>query len=293
MYEEDAWVVAATQIKTINPNITVVVWLDSFRIYTDDHKLNPDLGRSCTTGHFRPAQFLETHDEYLLKNTSGQPALEAWSKCHIFDHTKEAARNYWRDMCLRMTGSGVIDGCGADASWQTGVDQAKQWEISDSMAQAWSAGHKAMMKMTTEALADGVLLGKDPWEVGDYVNGALHEGCAASNATVLTLRNLTRISRAQGRRLVYQCHGKGGVDEIAAFLSGAGAYHYYGLGGWSGVGRHQNFSEHWIPGVFGRQLGAPLADATYDVSTASWKRSFASGTKVRADCSTHASLLLH
>ena len=28
-----------------------------------------------------------------------------------------------------------------------------------------------MMRMTTEALADGVLLGKDPWEVGDYVNG--------------------------------------------------------------------------------------------------------------------------
>eukprot|EP01046_Picozoa_sp_COSAG06_P057103 COSAG06_NODE_11022_length_1580_cov_3.465226_1_plen_326_part_10 len=116
MYEEDAWVVAAKQIKQLNPNITVIVWLDSFRIYTDDYRLNPDLGSSCTTGHFRPAVFLETHQEYLLKNTTGQPALESWSKCHIFDHRKEIARNYWRDMCLGMTGSGVIDGCGAVCS---------------------------------------------------------------------------------------------------------------------------------------------------------------------------------
>ena len=172
MYEEDAWLVAARQIKSINPNITVVVWLDSFRIYTDDRRLNPDFGNACTTGHFRPAQFLETHPEYLLKNTSGLPALEAWSKCHIFDHTKEVARNFWRDMCLTMTGSGLIDGCGADASWQNGVDQAEQWHLDESSAIAWESGHKAMMRMTTEALADGVLLGKDPWEVGDYVNGA-------------------------------------------------------------------------------------------------------------------------
>ncbi len=172
MYEEDAWLVAARQIKSINPNITVVVWFDSFRIYTDDRRLNPDFAQPCTTGHFRPAQFLETHPEYLLKNTMGLPALEGWSKCHIFDHSKEVARNFWRDMCLTMTGSGLIDGCGADASWQNGVDQAEGWHIDNSTAMAWDSGHKAMMRMTTEALADGVLLGKDPWEVGDYVNGA-------------------------------------------------------------------------------------------------------------------------
>ena len=59
-----------------SPNTTVVVWLDSFRIYTDNKTLNPDLGPACTTGHFRPARLLETHTEYLLKNSSGQPALE-------------------------------------------------------------------------------------------------------------------------------------------------------------------------------------------------------------------------
>ena len=32
--------------------------------------------------------------------------------------------------------------------------------------------------------------------------------------------------------------------------------------------------------MFGRRLGAPLADATYDVSTTTWTRRFASGTEV-------------
>ena len=262
-------------------DITVVVWLDSFRIYTADESLNPDLTSHCTTGHFRPAQFLETHPEYLLKNASGLPALEPWSGCHMFDHTKPEARDYWRDMCLRLTGTGVIDGCGADASWQTGMDHAAQWGLGNATAAAWDVGHKAMMRTTTEALADGVLLGKDPWEVGDYVNGALHEGCAASNDTVNTLRNLTALAKAQGRRLVYQCHSKAGnADEVAAFLVGAGEYHYYGVGGWNGAGAHGNFSEHWMEGIFGRRLGEPLADATYDVRSATWSRSFKGGTRV-------------
>jgi hypothetical protein len=33
------------------------------------------------------------------------------------------------------------------------------WDISEATAVAWRDGHKAMMKMTTEALGDGVLLG--------------------------------------------------------------------------------------------------------------------------------------
>merc|ERR1712070_167010 len=96
-----------------------------------------------------------------------------------------------------VTASGVVDGCGADASWQTGVDQ--DWDLDDVTAAAWNVGHKEMMRSTTEALGDGVLLGKDPWEVGDYVNGALHEGCAATNDTIVTLQNLTHRAAQQGR----------------------------------------------------------------------------------------------
>jgi hypothetical protein len=118
---------------------------------------------------------------------------------------------------------------------------------------------------------------QDPYEVGDYVNGALHEGCSAGNDTILTLRNLSAVAKAQGRRLVYECHGKGGDDEIASFLIGVGPYQYYGLGGWSGG---SPFESHWIDGVFNRSLGEPLGDAVYDTGSSMWSRSFKSGTKV-------------
>ena len=91
MFEEDAWLVAAAQVKQRSPKTSVVVWLDSLRIYTANKTLNPDLNGPCTTGHFRPAEFLETHPDYLLKNSSGLPALESWSGCHIFDHTQVTA----------------------------------------------------------------------------------------------------------------------------------------------------------------------------------------------------------
>ena len=55
-----------------------------------------------------------------------------------------------------MTRSGVIDGCGADASWQTGVDQAQEWGLTAATAEAWDVGHKQMMRDTTAALAPHV-----------------------------------------------------------------------------------------------------------------------------------------
>ena len=79
---------------------------------------------------------LDLKSPYLLKNSSGLPALESWSKCHIFDHTAAIARDYWTDMCLNLTASGVIDGCGADASWQNGIDQATKWDLTEATAAA-------------------------------------------------------------------------------------------------------------------------------------------------------------
>ena len=60
----------------------------------------------------------------------------------------------------------VATRCGADASWQNGVDQAAQWGLTAAQGAAWGAAHKTMLRDTTAALApNGVLLGKDPWEV--------------------------------------------------------------------------------------------------------------------------------
>ena len=46
--------------------IAVVVWLDSFRIYTNNKKLNPDLKSACETGHFRPAEYVNKDEPTLV-----------------------------------------------------------------------------------------------------------------------------------------------------------------------------------------------------------------------------------
>jgi len=275
-WEEDAWVAAAKQIKDINPDIAVVVWFDSFRIYTANKTLNPDLGTSCTTGHYRGGIYPETHRSMLLKNTSGLPALEPWSKCHIYDFVQPSVQSYWTEMCLNMTDSGVIDGCGADASWQidptggtTAPDVEKEWDV----------GHRTMMRDTTLALGDGVLLGKDPWELDYHVNGVLHESCAASNTTIQTLQRLAQAAAASPRNgsafeggLVYECHNDDCEDanSVAAFLIGAGPYHYWGCGGWQGT-------NHYNPVLMNHTLGTPDGDGAYDSSSQIWSRSFGGG----------------
>jgi hypothetical protein len=97
--EENAWIASARKLKALKPDLAVYVWMDSIRIYTSNHTLNPDAKATCATGNFGPAAFLETHPEYLLRNTSGMPALEAWSHCHIYDFQQEHVRQYWTDMC--------------------------------------------------------------------------------------------------------------------------------------------------------------------------------------------------
>lgn len=275
-WEFDAMVASATKIKQINPNISVIVWFDSVRIYCNK-SLNPDAKGPCTTGHFKPAYFLEKNHKYLLKNKTGQPALEPWSGCHIYNFQEKSVRDYWMNMCLNITKSGVIDGCGADASWQADPSGGT---LSADTAAKWEAGHRQMMKDTTASLGNGLLLGKDSWELGDYVNGVLHEGCDASNKTINLLRNLTLVSQKQGRPLVYECHagckGADCLDSIASFLIGAGPYHFFGLGGWSG----NSFSDHWIPQFFEPSLGKPKADAAYNSVSDVWTRHFESGTRV-------------
>jgi len=106
LYEEDAMINTAKQIKAVNPDIAVFVWFDSVRIYTANKTLNPDLKPPCTTGHFRPADFLMTHREYLLMNSTHQPALEPWSGCYIYNFADATVRQFWTDMCLNMTKTG-------------------------------------------------------------------------------------------------------------------------------------------------------------------------------------------
>lgn len=300
LWEEDAWVAAATQIKKANSNISVVVWMDTLLIYTGwnvdpsnttvNTTLNPDANAQCATGHFRPAEYLEKPgpsggQHLLLRNASGDFALTSFGHCHAYDHSQAAGRQYWLDMCLNMTDSGVIDGCGADFSsmgtnrWADHTPEkiAKDLGLDIKTATAWAAGHRQMMKETQEALGNGLLIGKDGAELGDHVNAVLVEtGCYKRNSTVNTLRALTARAKAAGaaaKSWVYQCHGMDySNDTMAAFLAGAGDGHFLTVGGW-----YNGAAGHWSDD-FARPLGEPVADAVYNGTA--WLREFTSGTKV-------------
>lgn len=305
IWEEDAWINSARQIKAAAPNASVVAWMDTMLVYTGwrldgnasiiNHTLNPDADSSCATGHFRPAEFLEKYPQLLVKNTSGQLAVSQYGHCHVYDHTQPRVQQYWRDMCLRITAAG-LDGCGADFS-SGDHNSVQRNSVQDTMsflgidnktAVAWRQGKRQMMIDTTKALGNGLLIGKDAAELGDHVNAVLHEGCSANNGTITLLRSITAKSRATGKRLLYQCHTTEGLDNatVAAFLIGAGVDHYIASGGWHTAGK--NPISNRAP-ILDLPLGDPTADAAYDASTTTWTRSFASGTKVtfNASCATN------
>jgi len=296
LWEEDAMVAAAKQIKQKNPATSVIAWFDTLMVYTGwnvDPKnttvnttFNKGATVSCATGHFRPAEFIEQEGRsMLLRNGSNQLVHNAYGGCHVYDHSQAATRQFWQNMCLNMTKSGVIDGCGADFSamgenrWSahTPTNIAKELGIPLAKATAWAAGHTQMMRDTQAALGNGLLMGKDAPELGDHVHGVLEEGgCYKRNSTVNTLRNLTaraRAAGAAGKAWVYQCHSSDATtDTLAAFLAGAGDGHFLTVGGW-----YNGAVGHWVDD-FAKPLGAPLGDAIYNGTT--WLRSFESGTQV-------------
>ena len=303
LWEEDAMVNAARAIKKASPKTSVIVWFDSMMVYTGwnvDGKnttvnttLNPDANAQCATGHFINAEYLEREGRSLLlrnktKDRAGkqQLAINSYGHCHIFDHSQAAARDYWQSMCLNMTATGVIDGCGADFSamntntWSdhTPAKIAVDLGLDLAAATAWAAGHIQMMNDTQAALGDGLLVGKDGAELGDHLNAVIDEsGCYKRNHTVNNMRALTKRREANlpaSKPWVYQCHTSEAADDdtLAAFLAGAGDGHYLAIGGW-----HNGAVGHWSDD-FARPLGPPLADAIYNGT--SWHREFASGTKV-------------
>ena len=127
------------------------------------------------------------------------------------------------------------------------------------------------------------MLGKVGWQLGTDTNGVLQEQCTASNDTILTLQNATAQAARDATRYVYECHCSGSLDELAAFLIGAGEDHYWGFGPW--LTWAGGYAANWLP-EFDKPLGEPLGAGQYDASSGLWTRQFASGTTVSFDPST-------
>ena len=290
-FEEDAMLAAAKSIKVASAaagtSTAVVAWLDSFRVYSNT-TLNPDAqdttGIACMNS--RAAHFLEADRARLLADERGALVLESFAHLHVVDYQREDMRRYKRDMCLNMTASGFVDGCGVDGSFQRAGTTAIPG-VAAANASRWNEGKVCMMNATTAAIGDGLVLGKMEWELGGpsgYVNGILQESCNNNNATVNNLRAVDQRSRQLGgARLVYECHADcNGADcesHIAAFLVGAGANAYWGQGGWV-LPNSQEVAGRWMPEYFEKPLGAPLADAAYDPRAQVWTRRFGAGARV-------------
>jgi hypothetical protein len=282
--QEEATLVAAAALRAINPDVAVFAWYDSLRIYAN-RTLNPDVRdiqwQACVRNGHTP--FLEAHDAYLLHNATGGRAEESYCRFNVYDHRQRAVRDYWRDACLNLTASGLVDGCGADASHQNGsyiigldASTSRDW----SEAHSWAVGNAS----AAVAAVGGVILGKEVYQLGATITGVLQEGCDASNDTVTNLRTAAARARSDGRRYVYECHADSTTeDAMAAFLAGAGTDHYWGFGPW--VTPFGGYADAWLP-EFDKPLGAPVADAAYDAGTHTWSRSFGSGTAVTFNART-------
>lgn len=271
--QRDGTLATAAKLKALAPSIWIASWLDSLRIYQAIHALNPDYRNVQNQACVRSPQavFLDTHPAYLLPNVSGLPAEESFLNAHVYDHRKPEVRALWQAVCENLTATGLIDGCGADASQQpfsyiNNVDPAVGAE--------WEAGRNWTLGNTTAAIAPGggYVLGKLEFELGAYTNGVLQEGCVAGNGTITVLRQAAAASLRDGVTYVYECHSDGTMDDLASFLIGAFPGAFWGFGGW--VQPEGGFAGRWLP-IFDRPLGAPDADAAYDAATATWSRAFA------------------
>lgn len=274
--QQEATLATASSLRALNPSIAIISWLDSLRVYSNA-TLNPDIldlsYQSCVRNAGSP--FLEAHPGFLLKNASGDPALESYLHAHVFDHTQVGVRELWAGACLNQTSSGLIDGCGADASQQTG---AYILGLDPTTSAAWTTAHVQAVAALTATLAPqgNLVLGKVASQLGVSVNGVLQEGCAADNTTVTTLRDVAALALATGHRYLYECHFDAATEStLAAFLVGAGTDQYFGFGPWvTACGGVQRPREYELP------LGDPVGEGVYDHLRGVWSRAFSRGTNV-------------
>ena len=116
---------------------------------------------------------LESSPEHLLHNKTGGLVLESFAHLHVVDYQSRDMQKYKRDMCLNMTKSGYVDGCGIDGSQQRAGGAIIKGDgspaipgLSSKNALAWNTGKVCMMNGTTNAIGDGLVLGKMEWELG-------------------------------------------------------------------------------------------------------------------------------
>jgi hypothetical protein len=152
--------------------------------------------------------------------------------------------------------------------------------LTDTTLRAYFAGHLKVMTDLQTAIGEGPVIANhaygpphDPLVAG-AVSFSMNEFFKADNASV----NSLRLAAANGRGIQAHVGNKPTIDLLACFLVGAGHRAYFGSGKWYSY-MPPTIDIHWSK-MYELPLGAPAADALYDVDSHTWTRTFALAGKV-------------
>mmetsp|Transcript_20270 Transcript_20270/g.60557 ORF Transcript_20270/g.60557 Transcript_20270/m.60557 type:complete len:411 (+) Transcript_20270:74-1306(+) len=275
-HQEDLIIDELRKVKEVNPNVSTIFYYNSVLDFPQ-YQLH--------------ARFLE-NPSLLLRNADGEilNMTGGGHSCDVFDFGKDLARQLFIEECVNATKTGFVDGCFIDRAVDgTPVDSgddnhwsARGHHLDNATAEAYFNGHIQMLKDLQTAIGDGPVIANhaygpphDPLLPG-YVNFCMIEGFGANGGSIEQLQ--MAVSNGRG----VQAHGRGTIDDIAAFLIGAGYHSFYGFGGWSDT---ESPAKHWSP-YFDMPLGEPHGPAVQD-SNHVWTRKFGTNVTVTFDGRTN------
>jgi len=274
-------------------------------------KIRPEI---CTVAYFNEVldwyfydmakEFANRPEWWLRRSNDSKPFLTKGDKHFnppeqgmlVFDHSKQAVRNFWISACVNATKSGVVDGCFSDSS------EVASHKTATALNASSNAAFEAGKVQTSAALttffggtggqpftpaSSGVLIAKKPNQTG--INAFQIEFFDNSEAAILELmagvdQGYLVQAHVGISNVVNTCGCKCMNDTVAAFLVGAGEYSYYGSGSWIAAGL-DDVEMRWCADLFERPLGAPVTKAVRGTDGV-YRRSFASGTTVAFDTAT-------
>ena len=277
--EEDNIGDVAAAVKRINPNATVLLYLNSQFAYPWYHLFHlADRNDWWVVDEASGAAY--THRVINMNCTRPGHCPEA--SVGYWDFAEPALRAAWAAACTNA--SLAVDGCFVD-----GATSNPPFPASGDGAQV--AAYEAGRNATFAAIAQKALIVindkgyYDPHPPYPAVQGEFIETFSGDAVKWMQILNRTEdghlVQAHTGTAKASLCHQPNsteGVADLAAFLMVARRYTYFGCSNWEDV-------PTW-PSVYDRPLGAPLGPAVQD-SDGTWRRRFQRGTNASINFGTH------
>ena len=252
---EDNIVAAAIEIKKIDPTTMVIGYWHANKEYPI----------------YRQAQLLCKNPDWWARDENGDICYS--DTLVYWNHAVQAATDAWADGCLAMTNTGYIDGCFMDGCTTDPCTNDKNPDF---------------IKKKEETIVN--LQAKTPGPLICGSTGTIIPGVMGSQIQnwgkprKWSTREIPMIMRAVNDGVMFQAHvfdcpedpnDPLTINNLSAFLIGAGKWSYYMCGTWT------NPPLDWYP-IYDFPLGEPLSNATLG-EDGIWRRSFATGTNVTFD----------